>query len=312
MNRVAVSSQIRIWQDHNRYAELKGKYVRFVFSDFDKVTIELPLDKHHVVGGQYHLTNRMSDLGWEAVRDLQTRNGRKVSDYFVAAGSRAFIQIPSSITSLQEFAFLVVPVAHADRHNLVVGDAPEPEAPAEAAAAGPAPPIAGDDDDEVVPRNEWYDRGADWKANVSADHSKRTPVFQIESVRLAWHLNCVKDVGDVCRLAARIVAPQLDVSNQPFLNSESMRDAIIKLDLIHMLSCRVFRRPLDPAFRTARYLMADSSPQGRWDYFCCVEEIMRRPLPLVVTIDMDPFYSFTWERRSLPVQTIGRKKAVSR
>ena len=51
MNGVAVSSQIRIWQDHNRYSELKGKYVRFVFSDFDKATIELPLDKHHVVGG---------------------------------------------------------------------------------------------------------------------------------------------------------------------------------------------------------------------------------------------------------------------
>ena len=109
-------------------------------------------------------------------------------------------------------------------------------------------------------------------------------------------------------LAARIVCPDICVQRLPFLNFQGLRDSVIKLGMMHMLSSRVFRCPLDPEFRTARYLTADSSPQGRYDYFCCVEEVMRRPLPLQISIHQDPFSGFSWDRRSLPVQTIGRKK----
>ena len=140
------------------------------------------------------------------------------------------------------------------------------------------------------------------------DYNLRTPVFELECVRLAWYMNNIRDVGHVCMLAARIVCPDVNIQRLPFLNFQGLRDSVIKLDMMHMLCSRVFRCPLDPKFRTARYLTADSSPQGRYDYFCCVEEIIRRPLPLQITVHQDPFSGFSWDRRSLPVQTIGRKK----
>jgi hypothetical protein len=58
-----------------------------------------------------------------------------------------------------------------------------------------------------------------------------------------------------------------------------------------------------------RQLSPDGSPQGNYGYQCLLEEIMRRPMPFFIKPDDDPFSGFTWERRSLAIQTIARKHA---
>jgi hypothetical protein len=139
------------------------------------------------------------------------------------------------------------------------------------------------------------------------DYALRTPTFEIECVQLAWHLNNISDIESVCVRAARIMMPDLDTTVFPFLKFEAVRESIVKLDLMHMLPRRVFCKPLDPRYRTMRQICPDSSPQGNYDYLCMIEELMRRPLPLDISIDMDPLAGFMWELRSTPLQTIGKK-----
>jgi len=81
--------------------------------------------------------------------------------------------------------------------------------------------------------------------------------------------------------------------------------------MMHMLSRARFFGPgsLVGQRRIARFLSPDSSPQGGYDYYCCIEELMVRQLPFTANAPFNTFGGFDWERRSLPVMTFARGTA---
>ena len=71
-----------------------------------------------------------------------------------------------------------------------------------------------------------------------------------------------------------------DLTNMAYPDKEQLRRWIIRLDMLVMLAARrIFTKPV----RVARYLAPDSSPQGKYDYLNCVEELMRRSSPSSLT-----------------------------
>ena len=131
----------------------------------------------------------------------------------------------------------------------------------------------------------------------------------MECVRLVWLIGALRNFREVCRIAARIVAPGVDATHMPFPSFRALRDNMIKLDLLHCLSRRVFYRRGDEMYHTTRNISPDSSPQGKYDYYCTVEEIMRMKRPIIITLEMLPFKGFERVRRSLTTQTLGRGKS---
>ena len=126
---------------------------------------------------------------------------------------------------------------------------------------------------------------------------------------MAFCLSSTADIEKVCRLAARIVCPERDLSALKFPNKEQVRQILVKLDLMHSFSRRVFMKPSDSECRVRRYLSSDSSPQGHWDFFCTTEELLVRTVPIQTfcsSQDFSPLVGFHWIKRSLPLMTIGR------
>ena len=190
----------------------------------------------------------------------------------------------------------------AQRHGIPV----LPELPAPVCVEGDR---GGDDADGAHARPNFPNPQVGWKLASSVDYSLRTATFDLECVQMGWFISNISQIKQVCTIAAQILMPSLDIKKYPFPSFTTVRDNIIKLDLLHSLSPRIFCRPLDPAYRTMQQLSPDGSPQALYDYQCFVEEVMRRPLPLVVRPDDDPFKGFSWERRSMVCQTIARKHA---
>ena len=109
--------------------------------------------------------------------------------------------------------------------------------------------------------------GAGWKETMGREHI--SPAFEIECARLAMRLSSLDDIDSACRIAARIVCPEKVISKFVFPSPETVRRSIIKVDMMHMLfTRRLFTEPV----RVARFIMPDSSPQGKCDYFCCKDD----------------------------------------
>ena len=132
------------------------------------------------------------------------------------------------------------------------------------------------------------------------------PRFLIECVRLAMRLKAYSDLGSVCRQVARIMFPQEDITQMRFPSGEEVRQMIIKLDMVYMLSGR---RLLVMPIRVRFYLSPDSSPQLKNDYLCIVEEVLKRKLPIDLGGDnFAPFKGVEYERRTKPSMTMPRSE----
>ena len=210
--------------------------------------------------------------------------------------SIALLRVPQAVAQvlLEDAAWLVTPASYAIhcQVDLQPGDADVEDDAEDEACLRP----------QQMSLEAWRSRGAGWKEVMGREHI--SPAFEIECARLAMRLNCLDDVDSVCRLAARILCPEKDISKLVFPSAETVRLSIIKIDMMHMLfTRRLFTQPV----RVARYIMPDSSPQGKYDYFCCKEEVMIRPANASVEREnFSPWGGFEWQRRSMVPTTIGR------
>ena len=159
-------------------------------------------------------------------------------------------------------------------------------------------------DPVAVTLEAWRQRGEGWKQQEGWDH---TPLFEIYCAVLSLELNNLDDLGKVCRLAARIVAPDIDISQMRFPHHNMLREYIIKLDMLEMKHQREFWAQGD--LRVAHFLTPDSSPQGQWDFLNTIEELMVRKVPIVVPTN--PFGGFDWVRRTCPIMTMARGESNS-
>lgn len=130
---------------------------------------------------------------------------------------------------------------------------------------------------------------------------------------VAHHVQNLQDIPDIMQMVGTMLLPSmgLEPANVPVPKSKTTfaRD-IIKLDLLHTWSNRIFNRAGDPRWRRARFLGSDSSPQGGFDYFAVTEDVLERSPALdflsVPEEQFDAFKGFTWHRRTLPLTTLAR------
>ncbi|CAE7231024.1 RPT6A [Symbiodinium sp. CCMP2592] len=130
---------------------------------------------------------------------------------------------------------------------------------------------------------------------------------------VAHHVQNLQDIPDIMQMVGTMLLPSmgLEPANVPVPKSKKTfaRD-MIKLDLIHTWSNRIFNKAGDPRWRRARYLGSDSSPQGGYDYFAVTEDVLERSPALdflsVPEEQFDAFGGFTWHRRTLPLTALAR------
>ena len=112
---------------------------------------------------------------------------------------------------------------------------------------------------------------------------------------------------DTC---ARILDPEGSKlqGRRPFAPSrESLRRALIKLDMFLMLHRRAFHSPKCGQFHAHRFLSSDVSPQAHQNYFCTIEDVVKQPVVFRWTEGGDAFKDgFEVERRSMPALTLGK------
>ena len=266
-------------------------------------------------GGQTQIAGRMETSAYNAIKHQETNADRQIHSYFGPGLTAVLFQVPNQILEFERLNFIVTPASYATRHNVptVVPTNGGDDVVGLDVANDVGNDGNGDEEQaaDAAADRPWNKRPG-YKTNANVDYSLRTPNFEIECCRLLWLLQNIRSLPEVIEIAASIVNPGIDTSKIPFPSLRCLRDSMVKLDLLHMLSRREFYRPLNPLIRCSRYLSPDSSPQGKgkgkFDYFCIIEEMMRRELPLRITLTMDPFGGFTWIRRSMPYQTIGRER----
>ena len=152
-------------------------------------------------------------------------------------------------------------------------------------------------------KQEWYDRGTGWKEEHG--HDRWTPLFRITVVRIAWKLQSLGDLPEICRLAARLVCPDVDLPAVTFPSAETVRRDVIKFDMMHSWRRRQVFSELYEKCRVAINFSADSSPQGHYDYLNIMEEIITRSSTCVPD-PFDAFSGFDYSRRTKPITTIAR------
>ena len=130
---------------------------------------------------------------------------------------------------------------------------------------------------------------------------------------LGHYVQNLEDIEEIIGMVGSTFLPALGL--EPVVNiavpeRKTLSLSMVKLDLLHTLSCRVFNRAGEPQKRRARYLGSDSSPQGGFDYFAIVEDVLERPASLEhcqkSEEDFDAFGGFFWKRRTLPLTTLAR------
>ena len=130
---------------------------------------------------------------------------------------------------------------------------------------------------------------------------------------VAHHVENLQDIPDIMQMVGTMLLPSmgLEPANVPVPKSKTTfaRD-IVKLDLMHTWSNRIFNKAGIPQRRGARYLGSDSSPQGGYYYFAVTEDVLERGPALdflsVPEEQFDAFGGFTWRRRTLPLTTLAR------
>ena len=136
------------------------------------------------------------------------------------------------------------------------------------------------------PLAAWRRRGANWKSRLR--YENMTPLFQIHVARLAFELPCCSKIPTVCKIVARMVCPEKDISQMKYPTKEQVRLCIIKLDvLLALRQRRVFTMA---GIRVARFLSPGSSPQVGYDYVNCLEERMIRPWPSPTCREVQPVW----------------------
>jgi hypothetical protein len=87
------------------------------------------------------------------------------------------------------------------------------------------------------------------------------------------------------------------------LPSRSILDrAEVKLDV---LSYAYWARQLDDN-HSFGYLMSDSSPQGGWDLFACLDDVLCWPNHFTIGQQMSTNIAAHWTRRMLPPSCLGK------
>ena len=321
--------QIRAWPDRKkRFSNLDSRYVIWKVEFYAAIPDVITIDNTAILGGCFHAADRLvNSTWWDRIKDA-CADGCKISTFFKRDKPIVvLLQLTTySLSKIAEVEQLVTPLQYALRHNIVVQSAVGPAVVEAAESESDAPGSAGDGGDPgpeqpaeaaIAAAGEFAAEGPDdgryhWtRAGASTDYDLRTPAFMLECVRLAWFLQSTRSLEEVCQCAARVIAPDMDTIRFPFPSFTVLRQCVIKLDLLRSLSRRHFYCPGDPKYRTARSLSPDSSPQRHKDYFAIVEEIMRRRMPIVVTIEDDPFGGFEWQRRSLMTQCFGRRHSTT-
>jgi hypothetical protein len=100
-------------------------------------------------------------------------------------------------------------------------------------------------------------------------------------------------------LANRVVAE----SEHLALPSRSVLDrAEIKLDV---LTCKYWADQMD-GHDCFSYLMIDSSPQGGWDLFACLDDVLYWPKSFDARAQADMNLCAQWSRRMLPISCLGK------
>jgi hypothetical protein len=262
---ISLQSQKDLWRVNAKYLDMSGKYVSWGVRSFQKLAEPANLEARHFTGGKAAIANRFVQGEWDAFSA-----GRLLDDHTMLAaafGGRdcVLFQAPLKVAGalVSGAQRLATPEVFALRHGLKPDEAP-PSAP-------PAPPMTLDD---------WRNRPSGWRDKPEYAH--RTPVFEIECARIAYLTDATDDVSKVCRHAARVIAPETDISSWVFPNKEMIREFVIKLDLLHMLYQRLLYTM--PDIRIARFLSPDSSPQGNRDYLNIKEELMIRVLSSLHTM----------------------------
>lgn len=147
----------------------------------------------------------------------------------------------------------------------------------------------------------WRSRGPDWCQTLGRDHF--TPRFEIECARIVFLLGSIASFSEVCWAVGQLICPERDLSSFNCPSDETLRLALIKLDFVYMLHCRRLFANMS-SVRIARFISPDSSPHARYDYFCCVEELMIRPA--TAGFEGSTFKGDQWVRKSMVPGTIGR------
>jgi hypothetical protein len=84
----------------------------------------------------------------------------------------------------------------------------------------------------------------------------------------------------VLTAAGRMLCPGVDVEAFAKPSHWTLRNIILKLDLLHSLSRRFFAPPSLPgssSIQVSRFLSLDSSPQANHDYLLTTEDVLVRP-----------------------------------
>ena len=230
------NSQLTMWRADRRSPPLNGEYVVWTIDWYVPLDPFVTLSSDEFVG-MPGLVNRAR--GPEVVCNYDLKQG-KVRDR-VGLTPVPFLRLPHAINqhlsgqSGCSTTQLVTPASYAKlcRVDVIASE----EAKAEIEDTAPQRTL-----------EAWRQRGAGWKVTMGRQHL--TPLFQIECARLAMFLSSHELLDDVCKIAARIICPDLDVSDLTYPCAENVRRSMIKLDLLHMLfSRRVFLQD----FRVARF-----------------------------------------------------------
>ena len=98
------------------------------------------------------------------------------------------------------------------------------------------------------------------------------------------------------------MCPEKDMESLRLPGRETVRLNTVKLDCLMMLLNRHNER--QNTARCARHLLPDSSPQGRHDFFLCIEDRYYRE----ETVPFDPLKGFRWVRHRMPVAAVGSQQ----
>lgn len=277
------------WDKDVHRPSLTGEYVVWHFDSPIALATKQPLVNDSFVGHP-GLFNRLQVETVKSILASSARDGRRLQQD-VPFGVVA-MRLPHGLfdAALTKGSFST-PKSYADFVGVQVkpalAEAPEPE-PCAASRGS---------------KQAWYDRGTGWKEDLG--HDRWTPLFRITLVRIAWKLQSLDDLPEICRLAAELACPDVDLSKITFPSAETIRRDVIKLDMMHSWRRRRVFAELYEKCRVAINFSADSSPQGHYDYLNIMEEFITRPSTCVPD-PFDAFGGFDYSRRTKPITTIAR------
>lgn len=274
-----IRSVVELWRNRGKYGALDGSYIRWNVENCSLLDsdMSLILKSECIHGGQPNQMNRIAQDHWVRLAGLKTCGGETLESIFGSKPPVLFQVVDNGLKGV----FIVTPLSYATRQNVVVDECTDIEVVAASVV----------DAERLRREQERY----------------RTASFQIDTVRMAWYLGSNQSLAEVLQISAALIAPGLDIETVPLPNYCYLRRLIIKLDLMHSLTRRIFYRPKSPEFRTARYLSPDGTIQGHRNYYCMLEELLMHPHPIQVNLSTCPFSDHMYQRRSMITQTTARR-----